>query len=408
MFLTIRSFQQNGFTITLLFLGWLVSSMDRMFINIAIVPIGEELHMDAASLGIVLSIFYLGYTLMQIPGGWLADQYGSKIAIVTTILVFSLFAGLSGLAWSVTSLLVIRFIFGLGEGAFPGAATKLMSENVAPEKRTRTQSVLLVAITLGGFVASLGGAYFITQIGWRNTYLSLGILGVILALMCFFFLRSKPAAVPDSTTSEQQTVTLRALLKSTAMWKIMLALFGLYTAMWGLSSWVPSYLMNVRKINLLDAGIYASFPTLAGMIGYLVGGWLVDKIFANREKYVIIFGNFLAALSIYAMFTVESLTLTILAQVVAGFSFQIAYMGILAMPLKQLPSQIMGSAFGMLNTGANLASFLTPAIMGALIQAFHGSYEIAFAYLIVGNLVSLVMGLFLGKTKKLFAATPQS
>ncbi|MDR7314916.1 MFS transporter [Brevibacillus nitrificans] len=143
--MTIRSFQQNGFTITLLFLGWFVSSMDRMFINIAIVP---------------------------------------------TILVFSLFAGLSGVAWSVTSLLVIRFIFGLGEGAFPGAATKLMSENVAPEKRTRTQSVLLVAITLGGFVASLGGAYFITQIGWRNTYLSLGILGVILALMYFLFLRS--------------------------------------------------------------------------------------------------------------------------------------------------------------------------------------------------------------------------
>ncbi|SFK61562.1 hypothetical protein [Brevibacillus centrosporus] len=56
--MTVRSFQQYGFTITLLFLGWFVSSMDRMFINIAIVPIGEELHMDAASLGIVLSIAF--------------------------------------------------------------------------------------------------------------------------------------------------------------------------------------------------------------------------------------------------------------------------------------------------------------------------------------------------------------
>lgn len=163
MSLTVRSFQQYGFTITLLFLGWFVSSMDRMFINIAIVPIGEELHMDAASLGIVLSIFYLGYTLMQIS---------------------------------------------------------------LPRSGGETRISL-----------------------WGSSALSS-------------------------------------------------------------RSWVSSYLMNVRKINLLDAG---STPP-----------------------------------------------------------------------------------------------FLTPAIMGALIQAFHGSYEIAFAYLIVGNLVSLVMGLFLGKTKKLFAATPYS
>ncbi|HWL11893.1 MAG TPA: MFS transporter, partial [Ureibacillus sp.] len=173
-----RLSRQKGI-IVLLFLGWFISSIDRMFINIAILPIGKELEMDAATFGIVLSIFYLGYTIMQIPGGLIADRYGSKMAIIVTILVFSLFAGLSGVAWSVTSLLVIRFFFGLGEGAFPGAATKLMSENVSPEKRTSTQSVLLVAIVLGGFVASTAGAYFITQIGWRKVYVCLGIIGGI-------------------------------------------------------------------------------------------------------------------------------------------------------------------------------------------------------------------------------------
>jgi len=402
--LTVEATQQRGKLIALLFFGWFISSLDRMFINIAIVPIGEELKLDPASLGVILSIFYLGYTLMQIPGGWLADRYGSKIAIISTIVVFSLFAGLSGLAWSLTSLLVIRFIFGLGEGAFPGAATKLMSENVPPEKRSRTQSILLVAIMLGGFLASAGGAYFITQIGWRNVYIVLGILGIILAVVYFFFLRDKQAEPGVSETQEQE-VSLRALFTSSAMWKILIALFGLYTAMWGLNSWVPSYLTNVRGINLLDAGIYASLPLLAGMVGYLAGGWLADKVFANRERSLIIYGNLIAAICIYAMFTVESLVLTITAQIIAAFFFQVAYMGILAMPLRQLPSQIMGSAFGMLNTGANLASFLTPAVMGFLIQAFDGSYNVAFSYLIVGNLLSLVMGLLLGQSKKLLASS---
>jgi len=370
-----------------------------MFINIAIVPIGKELNLDPVSLGIVLSIFYFGYTLMQIPGGWMADRYGSKMAIIVSILVFSLFAGLSGMAWSLTSLLVIRFIFGLGEGAFPGAATKLMSENTPPDKRSRTQSVLLVAITLGGFVASFGGAFFTTQIGWRNAYVYLSILGVVIALLYFVFLRSNQVGSRDSQQQEEK-VSFSFLMRSPSMWKIIVALFGMYTAMWGLNSWVPSYLVNVRNINVLDAGIYASFPQIVGMIGFLAGGWLVDKVFVNRERVMIIWGNLIAAICIYAMFTVESLAMTVTFQILAAFFFQLIYMGILAVPLKLLSSKIMGSAFGMMNTGANLASFITPAVMGALIQQFDGSYDVAFYYLISGNLLSLVMGLLLGNARK--------
>ncbi|WP_170971716.1 MFS transporter [Peribacillus simplex] len=395
-----RLSRQKGI-IVLLFLGWFVSSIDRMFINIAILPIGKELEMDAATFGIVLSIFYLGYTLMQIPGGMLADRYGSKYTIIVTILVFSLFAGLSGVAWSVTSLLVIRFFFGLGEGAFPGAATKLMSENVSPEKRSSAQSVLLVAIVLGGFVASIAGAYFITQLGWRNVYIFLGIIGGITALLYTLFLRSDK--IDNSEIKQQEgKVSITSLLKSPSMWKIIAALFGLYTAIWGLNSWVPSYLMNVRKLNLLETGIYSSLPAIAGMMGYLVGGWLVDKVFVNRERLLIIFGNLLSAICIFVMFNVEYLTMTILFQNMAAFFLQIAYMGILAVPLKLLPSTIMGSAFGMINTGANLAAFITPAVMGALIQLFNGSYYIAFCYLIVGTILSLIMGLLLGNVRNDF------
>jgi len=395
--LNTRLSRQKGI-IVLLFLGWFISSIDRMFINIAILPIGKELEMDAATFGIVLSIFYLGYTIMQIPGGLIADRYGSKMAIIVTILVFSLFAGLSGVAWSVTSLLVIRFFFGLGEGAFPGAATKLMSENVSPEKRTSTQSVLLVAIVLGGFVASTAGAYFITQIGWRKVYVCLGIIGGITALLYMLFLRSNKTG-PIENEQQEEKVSFVSLMKSPSMWKIMIALFGLYTAIWGLTSWVPSYLMNVRKLNLLDTGIYSSLPAIAGMIGYLIGGWLVDKVFANRERLLIIYGNLLSAICIFGMFNVQSLAMTIIFQNMAACLLQIAYMGILAVPLRFLPSTIMGSAFGMLNTGANLAAFITPAVMGALIQLFNGSYYIAFSYLIVGTILSLIMGLLLGNVR---------
>ncbi|HWL12016.1 MAG TPA: MFS transporter, partial [Ureibacillus sp.] len=204
---------------------------------------------------------------------------------------------------------------------------------------------------------------------------------------------------PIENEQQEEKVSFVSLMKSPSMWKIMIALFGLYTAIWGLTSWVPSYLMNVRKLNLLDTGIYSSLPAIAGMIGYLIGGWLVDKVFANRERLLIIYGNLLSAICIFGMFNVQSLAMTIIFQNMAACLLQIAYMGILAVPLRFLPSTIMGSAFGMLNTGANLAAFITPAVMGALIQLFNGSYYIAFSYLIVGTILSLIMGLLLGNVR---------
>ncbi|MGC8001054.1 MFS transporter, partial [Salmonella enterica] len=77
-----------------------------------------------SDLGILLSSFFLGYSLLQLPGGWLADRYGSRPVIVISILLWSVFTGVTGVAWSITSLVVIRFIFGLGEGAFPAASVK--------------------------------------------------------------------------------------------------------------------------------------------------------------------------------------------------------------------------------------------------------------------------------------------
>ncbi len=389
----------KGFIVILLFMGWFISSLDRMFINVAIHPIAEDLHLDAASMGIVLSIFYLGYTLMQLPGGMLADRFGSKRAIIIAIASFSIFAGLSGFAVSLLFLLIIRLIFGIGEGAFPGAATKVMSEHFPKEQRSRVQSILLVAIGLGTFFASIAGAYFITEIGWRNVYFLFGAIGLGVALVYYFFLPSKKVKTQQEDPKETYQ-QIKKLLRSSTIWKVLIALFGLYAAMWGLLSWVPSYFVNVRKIDLLDAGIYSSLPAISTMIGYLVGGWLVDKVFNNRERILIIFGNALSAICIYAMFVAESLAVAVTFQVLAGFTFQIAYMGIVSIPLKKLPSSIMGSAFGLINTGANLGALVSPAVMGILIKVFDGSYEMAFYYLIVGNILSLIMGLTLKNKNK--------
>ena len=106
---------------TLLYVAFIICFIDRSAINIALSYIGNDFNLNATELGFVSSAFFFSYALMQIPGGWLADKFGSKITVITAILMWSIFTMMTGFAWSLVSLLVIRVLFGIGEGAYPSA-----------------------------------------------------------------------------------------------------------------------------------------------------------------------------------------------------------------------------------------------------------------------------------------------
>ena len=80
--------------------------MDRMVMSYAVVQIGKEFNLNASLIGLVLSSFFIGYAIMQIPGGWLADRFGSRKVLLVIVFVWSIFTGLTGSAWSLLSLLI--------------------------------------------------------------------------------------------------------------------------------------------------------------------------------------------------------------------------------------------------------------------------------------------------------------
>lgn len=96
--------------ITMLFLGWSLGNFDRFIMNYAILGISKDLHFSASETGIVLSSFFAGYAIMQIPGGWLADRFGFRKIIITALLAWSIFTVLTGFAWSLLSIILIRFL----------------------------------------------------------------------------------------------------------------------------------------------------------------------------------------------------------------------------------------------------------------------------------------------------------
>src|SRR5436190_3345967 len=102
--------------------------VDRVCISTAKGPIATELGLNDTEFGWVLSAFALGYALFQTPTGILADRFGPRRVLTAVVIIWSIFTGLTGAARGLTTLLIIRFLFGAGEaGAYPGIAQAIYS-----------------------------------------------------------------------------------------------------------------------------------------------------------------------------------------------------------------------------------------------------------------------------------------
>ncbi len=110
--------------ISAVLLCYLVAWLDRMAISMALPYIGKEFNLSATALGGILSAFFLGYAGFQIPGGWLADKFGARRVITYALAIWSVFTMLTGVVTNMTHMLLVRFVFGAGEGTFPGRCGK--------------------------------------------------------------------------------------------------------------------------------------------------------------------------------------------------------------------------------------------------------------------------------------------
>lgn len=375
----------------LLFLGWSLGNLDRFIINYAILDISKDLHLNASSTGIILSSFFAGYALMQIPGGWLADRFGFKKVITIAVLLWSLFTVFTGMAWSFASIIIIRFLFGLGEGSYFPSASKGIAGWFPQQERSRAMSFLLSSGTIMGVVTPILATQLMQTISWRSIFYIIGAIGLVITVLLVFLLKEKKQREKTETSAiPAKQMTLKEIIKTPMIWNLFIAYFSIYAINWGLMSWMPTYLAEVRHLNLTDIGFLSAIPAFVGIIGMFVSGFVLDKLPDGKDKTIaavfgLLMGIFLCFMAIspsVGMFIVFQSAVTLL------FSFNVIL--IASAPLKMLPESVVGSANGFINTGAQAAGVLTPMLIGFLVQSFGGSYNAAFALLIICALVCAI------------------
>lgn len=383
--------------ILLLFLGNFVSGLDRYLINYGIVHISKDLELTGSTTGVIFSSFFLGYAIMQIPGGWLADRFGARAVLIITIIGFSILTGLTGLAWSFTSLVVIRFCFGLAEGSFFPAGAKMISVAIPVDKRSRATSFYLSALMVAGIVAPILATSMLVSIGWRMMFVVIGLFGMLTSLLYKRYLKPKIESQYQKNahpiTKESTAVSkgiLKEIIKRPLIWSLMIISFGQGFIVWGVMLWMPTYLVDVRGLDLVTIGILQIIPAATGVLSYVIAGYVLDKVKPGGERWVGAFGAMGLTVIIYLMFNAETVAGVIIYQSIAPILGTVVTVIIVSLPIKRLPESVSGSAVGIVNLGMQVAGFTAPLLIGFSIDMLNGSYTGAVWLMVACGLISFV------------------
>lgn len=391
--------KRTGATFTLLYIAYVICFLDRSAINIALSYIGADFHLSTATLGVVASAFFFSYALMQIPGGWLTDKFGARNMVIIAITTWSIFTILTGFAWSLVSLLVIRVVFGIGEGAFPSANMKTLAETFSYERRSTATSGMVSSNYVGAAIAPLIVAPIIATVGWRTAFHLFGIIGVIFVVVYFFVVKPERQLKTPAGTPVKRQIAWKAMLVNPMIWQFFVVVFGLSAVTKGLDSWMPTYLLQARHINLSGVAWMVPLPSLAAGVGAIASGYILIKWFNGREKWLLAIASLLTTIFMFGMYKATSVGAVITFEVITYFFKSIAFSGSFAFFAELMSVDSYGSAIGIVNFGGQLAGFIAPILIGFLVQSFSGSYSIAFLFLVIAAAVAFVAALSLSKKR---------
>lgn len=395
-----------------MFLLSLLLYIDRVCISVAKTPISDALQLSDKAFGWVLSSFALGYALFQIPSGALADRFGPRNILTIIVTTWSLLTALTGMAWNYVSLLVVRFLFGMGEaGAFPGMSRAIFSWFPLKERGIIT-GVNFSGSRLGAAFALPFVAILIESYGWRNTFFILGAIGLIWAMTWWLTFRNTPEEQnflsekertyiinhrqKTSNNESNKPVPLLEMLKSKnirlAIGQYFCSNFTFFFAL----TWLFPYIKQKYDLGAVEAGWYTVAPFLAGAMGNWLSGWIMDQIFKkgnwNQSRVLpAVIGFSLSVIGLIGSIYMDSPLGAVLMISIAILGTDMTLPSSWALCV-DIGKQNSGTVSGTMNMAGNLGSFLT-ALAFPYLTAWLGSTNYFFYTAASLNLIAITMWL---------------
>ncbi|MDF9411262.1 MFS transporter [Brevibacillus laterosporus] len=384
-------------------LGWTVIWIYRTVLNPILPEIKVQLGVESdASMGLISSVFFLAYTSMQIPSGFLADKFGRKIMLIPGFLIFAFGAFTVGIAPSLAFLLVGSFLAGLGQGTYYGPAYSISSSAIPNEKRGFSTAIINSGSALGMALGYIGSSYMVKGLGWdwRPLIYVTGALIIIVVIAFAKVIKEKPAEKAVEGTKEKDPndkATMKTLFGDIRMVSAYVIYFSVCYGYYMIVTWLPSYLQMERGFQGAAIGFASALVAFASVPGALLFSRLSDK-FKHKKIMVVILLQMIAAVTLYLTVAVQNNELLILFLIMYGFFGKLAVDPIMISYVADIaPKQGYSTTFGVFNFFGMMSSVVAPFVTG-LISDATGSKILGF-YLAIGIIIVCTAFLFFVNVK---------
>jgi MFS family permease len=359
--------KQRWTVLFMTFLAYLYDSLDLQILAICMPLIIASFKISLTDAGLLASATMIGTALGGMLFGWVAENFGRKKAAGIALIEFGLFTLAVYWCDSWAELMGLRFMQGIGMGGLWGPIVALIAQHWAPHYRARAAGFMLSTFALGGIGAALMGRFLLAQMGWRMIFALTGsaiIVGVL-------FLLIVPADEKREIRAGKPKVNLARIFRPDTIKVTLCATIAAACQMggyWGVSAWIPTYLIKVRGLSIEYMSNFSIFIYAGAFVGYFAYALLADKI--GRRKALML--AFLAdALIVPCYVILPDAEFLFWLGPVMGLSFGGVF-GLFGAYFAELfPEEVraMGSGFAF-NIGRGFGAVITPVTIGAMAKTY--------------------------------------
>ncbi|HEU5022983.1 MAG TPA: MFS transporter [Bryobacteraceae bacterium] len=379
--------------------------LDRVCISVLAPSIQQEFSLTQVQMSWVFSAFTISYAMFEIPTAWWADKIGSRRVLTRIVAWWSTFTMATASAFSYTSMLTLRFLFGIGEaGAWPNAA-RVFSRWIPARERGVVQGLFFAGAHLSGALTPAIVIWMTAFLSWRQVFMVCGSIGFLWAFGWYRWFRDEPGDHPSVTPQERDMIlrernlpphekhdakSFAAVFRNPSSWLLCLMYMANTYGFYFFITWLPTYLEKIRGFAREDVAVYAGLPLGLSVAADVFGGVITDRLvkrFGARlgRCSVGFIGYAIAAVTMMiAAGSNDAKTSAILIGVAGAASmFTLAPSWACCIDIGEHRAGVLGAV---MNTSGNIAGALSPLVLAYLVRAFSDwaipLYVLAALYLI--------------------------
>jgi len=413
------------------FIMYTIAFIDRTNISLALPSISHDLGMDPRQAGSAAGVFFWGYLVLQIPGGYLARRWSAKGFVAILLVVWGACSAGTGLVTSGRQFWVMRLLLGVAEGGVWPAVLVLLTNWFPRSERARANAFWMLCLPVAVVVSSPLSGWILGHWNWRVLLVAEGLFPFVWLIVWLARIHDHPRKAPwispeecaylettlareaaEIEEAEAAEALARGPVAETPLWQALLGpqvllmclVYILLTSgNYGYLFWLPTAMEKAKHLSHLLVGILFAVPYVVTGVGMVLISKHSDRHRERRRHVAAALAWSGLTLGAGVLASPYSATLSFALIALVGAGSYGALGPFWAIPTETLPRRVSGSVMGLVNAIGNLGGYFGPLVVG-YVSKHTGSLFYAFGILSISLLAAGLLALFLPEGRERLSA----